>query len=207
MIERALHALDQIDRELQLALVDAGLPAWRDPVAVADLVGEVHPLEQDRTVLDAQARQLVAVVEDEARDAHEPGGLECARKQRIDALGALAGPQVVGALERDRVDLLQRHEVVDLDDLVSLDMRRRDLLVRERDVLALRDLVALDDLRIRDTTRMRVGDLLVVNARATLGVQHVEVHVVLADRRVHANRGVDEAERDRAAPECAWHAG
>jgi hypothetical protein len=64
------------------------------------------------------------------------------------------GAQVIGALECDRVDLVQRHEVVDLDDLVALDVRRGDLLVRERHVLALGHLVALDDLVVRDVARM-----------------------------------------------------
>jgi hypothetical protein len=95
---------------------------------------------------------------------------------------------------------------VDLDDLVALYVRGRDLLVGEGHVLAVGNLEALDDLVVGHLVP-GIGDLAVVDALRVAGLEQVEVHVVLADRRVHADGRIDEAERDGATPECTGHGG
>jgi DNA ligase D-like protein (predicted 3'-phosphoesterase) len=97
----------------------------------------------------------------------------------------------------ERVDLRERQELADLDHLRGLGLERLDLLVRERDVLALRELVALHHLLARDDLLVRGAPVLLLHARAAL-VQHVERD--LAARlggRVELDRDRDETERDR----------
>jgi hypothetical protein len=56
---------------------------------------------------------------------------------------AIGGRQVIGRIEIELVDLLARHEALDVDRVIALDLHRLELVVVEHDVLAFGDLVAL----------------------------------------------------------------
>src|SRR5204862_2025903 len=54
----------------------------------------------------------------------------------------LIGSDVIGSSEEPLVDLLPRHEAVDLDDMGALDLDPLEFLVLDHEVLAFGDLVA-----------------------------------------------------------------
>jgi hypothetical protein len=92
------------------------------------------------------------------------------------------------------------HESEDLDRLVAVALRRREVLGLEQYELAVQ-LVALDDLVVRDRLLLLLAHLLVADSRSVLLVHEVELEIVLVDRRVHPHRRVDEAERDASRPD------
>jgi hypothetical protein len=171
-----------------------------------NLVGEVELLERDRPLAHPQGAEVLAVAHHELRDRGQPRVLHRPDEQRVDLLRPVLRPQVVRVREEDRVDLLVRHEVGDLDRLVALDPRRPEVLVVQVDELALAVLEALDDLLVGHRPLLQLADLLVADRAVVLLVHEVEVELVLGDRAVEAHRHVDEAEGDGAGPEGARHA-
>ena len=95
-------------------------------------------------------------------------------QELVGLRGALVRREVVRVVVVDRVDLLEVHEVLDVDRARLLRLERLELLGRDRHVVVRADLVALDDLLVRDlVTRGRVHPLL-ADALARLGVDLVE---------------------------------
>ncbi len=103
------------------------------------------------------------------------GFLQRLGEQVIGALAALVGPEEVGLVEVDAVDLVERHELGDIDGVGGLLVERLELLGGEDDVLPLGELVALGDLVLLDDA-VAVGrhDVLLLEPGAGLLVQHVE---------------------------------
>jgi len=105
-----------------------------------------------------------------------------------------AGPRKY-AFSKNRIDLIEHHELDDLERAVVIRLQRLDLLVGERHVFVFRKRVAADQLiRIDDLLVMRTPPL-AVHARAAALVQQVEVDVFRFRRRV-------EADGDRNQSEC-----
>ena len=88
---------------------------------------------------------MLLVPDHDLRDRDLAGLLERPNEQQVRLLGALLREQVVGLAEVDRVDLVEVDEVADVDRLRQLDVEPVEVLVLERDVLALLDLEAADD--------------------------------------------------------------
>ena len=118
------------------------------------------------------------------------------------------GHEVVGAVEVDRIDLVGADEARDLDRArgVAL-LERLELLVLDRDELALDDLPAADELVRADLDVVDGAPALLLDRRQALTVQHPELHVRLPrrrrGRRREPDRNADEPEADRSVPRCA----
>src|SRR5262249_7691951 len=116
--------------------------------------------------------------------------------------------EVVGAIEVDRVDLVGPDEAGDLDRAgrVAL-LERLELLVLDRDELALADLPAAHELVARDLDVVDGAPALLLDRGQTGAVQHPELHVRLPGSgrggRRQPDGDVDEAEADRSVPGCA----
>ena len=95
-------------------------------------------------------------------------------QQRVGALGALVGAEVVGMVEVDRVDVVEVDEVEDLDRARLLRVDLLELVLGDHHVLLGRDLVALDDVLVGDLLAVGLGDALVADS---------------ASRRTRAARG------------------
>ena len=111
------------------------------------------------------------------------------------------GDEEVGAVEVDRVDLLELDEPADLDAarrVVLLD--RLEIRVLDEHELALRDLETAHELVACDLPVVNRAPALLLDRRLTLAVQHPEGHVGLARGRSRRgrkpDRDVDEAEAD-----------
>src|SRR6185295_1724489 len=112
----------------------------------------------------------------------------------------------VGVVVVDRVDLLEVHELLDVDRAGLLRLDCLELLRRDRHVLVGADLVALDDLLVGDLVTARGVDPLLADALPGLGVDLVEPDRLARDSAVQLHRDVDQPEADRTAPYRAWHA-
>jgi hypothetical protein len=106
----------------------------------------------------------------------------------------------------DRVDLLEVHELLDVDRACLLRLERLEFLRSDRHVAIGADLVALDDLLVRDLLARSGIHPLLADPLAGLGVDLVEPDGLLRDRAVELDGDVDQSKADRTAPNCAWHA-
>ena len=85
------------------------------------------------------------------------GLLQRLGQQVIGALAALVGAEEVGLVEVDAVDLVERHELGDINGVGGLLVEGLELLGGEHDVLPLGELVALGDLVLLDDALLSVG--------------------------------------------------
>src|SRR5581483_302107 len=200
-LERRAEVLDEGLRHLDLGLAQLALLA--DLLRLPHLVGVVHGLEHEDVLPDAQRRQMLLVADHDLRDRDPPRLLERTDEQHVRLLRALVREQVVGLPKVDRVDLLERDEVADLDRVRQLDVEAVDVLVLERHELALRDLEAPDDVLGVDRLAVVPPDLLVADRRHVPLVQEMEAHLLGLGRCVHPDRDADETERDRPPPDRA----
>ena len=116
------------------------------------------------------------------------------------AFGRGLGLEVVRLVETDRVDLVGRHELDDVDLVVALGRERLQLLLGEHHgvravVVRLRDVLVGDDLAAH------LALALVADAPAVLLVHLVQGHVMALGGAVHLDRHVDQSERDGALPD------
>jgi hypothetical protein len=108
-------------------------------------------------------------------------------------------------VEVDRVDVLEIHEVLDVDRPGLLRIERLELLGGDDDVPIRRQLVALDHVLVGHLLARRGIDPLLLDAHAGLVVELVEAHGLARDCAVELDRHVDQPERDRPAPDRARH--
>src|SRR6185295_3027857 len=126
-------------------------------------------------------------------------------EQAVRLVRALVGREVVRLVEVHRIDRLDRHELRDLHRVRAGLFERLDLFRRELHVLVLGELVALDHLVALDDRAVLDADVLLLEARAALLVQHVEGDRVLGlGRGVQLHRNGDQSERDRERTDGAW---
>ena len=108
---------------------------------------------------------------------------------------------VVAIVEIDRIDLGSRRETLDVDRVAALDFDLVQLFVGDGDVIALGDLIALDALVALDDVAGFGVDILLLEAIAGLGVQHVEGNLLGRARGGEKRDGTgDERELQIALP-------
>uniref|UniRef100_A0A0N4ZIZ3 MOSC domain-containing protein n=1 Tax=Parastrongyloides trichosuri TaxID=131310 RepID=A0A0N4ZIZ3_PARTI len=121
-----------------------------------------------------------------------------------DAEGLLrqrpGGREIIGIVPVEAIDLLLRHEALDVDRLGALELDRFDLLIGQEDVFVLGHGIAFDQGRPLDRARVRVGgdhpDTVV-----GLGIDEVEVNLsARAGGRVERDRAGDEREAQVSLP-------
>ena len=195
--------LDELHGQLQLRLLHGGVAHrhFRERPHLVRVVEDLH----DEAALDGpHQRQVLLAPRGPLRQRAAPGLAHRFREQPVRLLAALVGPEVVRALEVDRVHPRQRDELGDLDRLARLLRHGLDLVFGEDDVLVLGELVALHHLVPRDDLLVLGADVLLLEPGVTLAVKEVERH-----RRLRFAGGIeadgdgDEAERDRGGRERA----
>src|SRR5919197_2988498 len=203
-LERLAEVLHERPGHLHLGLLE---PRRADVAVelsrVPHLVRVVHGLEEQEVVVGAQAGEVLLVADDDLRDPDLAGLGERANEQAVRLLRALRRQEVVGLAVVDRVDLVERDEVADVDRVRELDVEPVEILVADLDVAALLDLEAADDVVGVDRLAVVAPHLLVGDRRHVLLVQEVEAELLRLGRREHPHADADEAERDGAAPDRA----
>ena len=104
---------DQPLGQCPLLVADLGIGPPVDLARVLDLVGEVEPLKQEPVLVrtDRDGRRLAAPRE--RADGDPVRLLESLDEHAVPTLAVLAGAEVIGVLEVDRVDRALRDERVD----------------------------------------------------------------------------------------------
>ena len=106
---------------------------------------------------------------------------------------------------KDRVDLRELDEVLDVDRLGLLGLQRVELAGLDHDVAVGRDLEAFDDLLVGDLlVALRVHALL-RDAVVRLARELVEAHGLAVHGAVQLHRHRDQPEADRACPDGTGH--
>ena len=106
-------------------------------------------------------------------------------------------------LEVNRVDLVERDELLDLDRAVGLGLEGAELLVGEGHEAILLELIALDDLAPLHHPLVTRAVELLPDAGPAVAVQHVERDLLGVRRHVHPDRDGDEPEADRPGADGA----
>src|SRR6185369_16799034 len=150
--------------------------------------------------------QALLAAHDVLREGDLPGLVHRVGQQAVRFLAALVGAAIVGLLEIDRIDLLERHDLGSVDDLGGLTLQRLQLLVAHAHVLLLGELVPARQLGALDRLVALGTERLLLDARAAHGVELVEGHVAGRGRRVEADGNRHQPEGDRARAErVRWH--
>ena len=133
-----------------------------------------------------------------------PDCLQRLAQQAVGVVAVVARAEVVGLVVERRVDLLAVDEVLDVDQLRALARGGRDLVLGELDEGAVGELVAHHDLVLGDLLVLLRADAAVLDPRAVLQVDLVEVDALGLGRREDLHRDGDQPEDDRAVPDRAW---
>ena len=105
----------------------------------------------------------------------------------------------------DRVDVVERDEVLDLDGLRLLGIERLELAGLDEHVAVGRQLVALDDVLVGDLVAGRRVDALLLDAHAGLAVELVEAHGLARHRGVELDGDGHQPEGDGTGPDRPGH--
>ena len=196
---------EELHRELELALPDLGRRPLVDLAEVAHLVGEVHRVEHEAALGGADQHQRLLAAHDELGQRHPVALRHRLGQESVRLLAPLVGAEVIGLLEVDRVDPVERHELGDVDDLRRLALERLELGVRDPDILILGELEALHEVAALDDLVVERTDILLPDAGAALGVQEVVGDALGGRGRVEFDRDRHEAEGDGARSERVRH--
>ena len=114
---------------------------------------------------------------------------------------AIGGREIVGRVEIELVDLVARHEALDVDGVVALELDRLDLVILDLDELALGDLVTLDLAVALDGIAGLLVDILAAHAVAGLAVESAEGNALRrGGRRIEGDGARNEGELEIAFP-------
>src|SRR5690606_5564805 len=119
----------------------------------------------------------------------------------------VGGFEVVGLLKVNGVDLLELHELLDVDGTGALNSQVGQLFVGDDDVAVLVVFVAPDNFVLGHLPLAVGAKLQVTDAAAADGVELVEGDVFALGRRVDLDGDVDQAKAEGALPECLHAAG
>src|SRR5437870_509107 len=200
-VEAVAEKLGQVPGEGHLLLAQLHRPGQDVELRRADLVRPVHRLQEERPRSASEDGEVLFPEEDHPGDgdpARLPQGL---LEKPVGLQPHRLGDDVVGAVEVDRVDLLQGYEIDNVYCPEGLHGKPLQLLLREAHMVVLLVLVSLDDvleghLLAADGAHPPVADAPLVGA-----VEVVEAHALLLDRDVEAHRDADQAEGDGPFPD------
>ena len=208
-IEVRGQRLDELVGDRELAIVDLDVLDGRDlvdRVGVDDLVGEDHRRHPERVVADRAHRdELLLGADDDGRDrdaARVAHGLE---QQPVGLGAARPGREVVRVVVVDRVDVVERDEVLDLDRLRLLGIERLELARLDQHVAIGRELIALDDVLVGHLVARRRIDALLLDAHAGLAVELMKAHGLARHGGVELDGDGHQPEGDGACPDRPWH--
>ena len=174
-VERVCDTLlDDLQRQLQLRRLDLSV-AERDLAHRTHLVGVTQLLHDQAAVDRPQQHEVLLAARGVLGQGRPAALLERPGQQAVGPISALVRPQVVALLEVDRIDLLGGQELGDLDGLGGLLLQSLELFVAEQHVLPLGELVTLDDVGALDHLAVLGADVLLLEPRPALLVQHVEM--------------------------------
>ena len=188
-------------RALDVDLAHGGV----DLLTSTHVFGVIEGLERERVAERANEAEVLLAPEHELADRGHLRVLHGPQKEDVRTplrLG-VGRREVVGAVEVDGVDLLDRDEAEDVDRLRALERDRLEVGFLDHDELALGELPALDELVGLDIALVERAIALLLDRRSALAVEGAEGRVLalLGDRQ--PDRDVDEAEVDGSVPDSA----
>ena len=145
---------------------------------------------------------MLGLADDDFANADGSGRAYGFAQQRVRFLAAFRRHEVVGRLEVARIDFVLLHEVQNVDRFGLFERSGLEVLVGEDDEFTFLVLVAFDDLVPGNCFPIGTADALVLDGREIFLVQQSEADMICAHRGLQLHRDVDEAECQRALPDC-----
>jgi hypothetical protein len=194
-IEVSRLALEDVLGELEHLLRRLGVGDFVEILAgVAHLVGVAQRRAEQALLPRLQRDHALALGQDDpAERDHVLAAHRVADHAERFAADLIVRRDVIAAVVVALVDLRARHEAVDVDGVVALDLQRLDLFVFDLDVDALVDLVTAALVGRLDHLAGHVVDELLPQAVAGQLVDLAEGHALrTGGRREHRNRARDQ---------------
>src|SRR5215208_6440535 len=207
-LERRVEARDDLPREVELGRANlSAADSLVDLVLRLDVLVDEERLEHERIALGANQRELLLAGEPELAERRDALLLHRLEQQRVGAALRLGtgGDEEVGAIEEDRIDLLEPDEARDVDRARGVVLLERlEVGVLDDHELALRDLPAADELVCPDLDLVHRAPPLLLDRRAALAMQLPERDVGLPGsglrRRGKPDGDVHEPEAQGSVP-------
>ena len=173
---------------------------------IAHLVGEVEGVQGEHVAVGPDRGQVLLAAHHERADRRPVGGVHGLPEQGVRPGVLVAGRgQPVGAVEVDRVDLVEVDEVGDLQRPGPAGRHRVQLVGLDDHVLAVADVGTLHDLVELDLAPGALVDPLVAHPVGGAALELVEVDRVVLGRAEHPDRDRHQPERDRPRPDRPGH--
>ena len=179
-----------------------------DALGVADVVGEQHRRQRQRSVAVADDREVLLGAHHERA---ERGPLGLAHDLAEQTVGSERSVVVTGGDEEVRMIEVHRVDVGEVDELLDVDrsglarLDRLELEIGDDHLIAVVQLVAVGDLLAGDLDLLLRTPALHLDRRAVLLMELAEMEVEIAGGGHHRDRHVDEAEAERACPQRTRH--
>ena len=130
------HRLDQGVRHLQLRVADSNLPVQHVELGLSHLIRPDHRLQCEHIPPRSQHGQRFLAPHRDLGQAHPAGSLQRSSQQLIRLAASRIWFEVVPAGQRERIDLVSRHEGDQLDDLGGGQRQVGEILVCQENGLS-----------------------------------------------------------------------
>src|SRR5262245_34460189 len=198
--------LDQLAREVGLRRLHRRLRTALDLVEGAHLVGVVERVQREAVVERSDEDQPLLPARDVLGQRHHARVAHGLAEQLVRLVAALVRSEIVRVLKVHRIDVGQRHELLDVDRLARRRLERFQLLVGEEHELVLRHLAPLHQLAALDDALAARAPRLLLDARLAHLVNEVERGLLGMGGDVEAYRNGHQPEAHRRRPDRAcWH--
>src|SRR2546425_11925985 len=150
---------------------------------------------------------MLAVAQRDLGDGHAAGRLERLAQEVVGLLAELFGLDEVGVLEVEAgLDVLRRHELLDVDRVRGREGKVVEVLVVDDHVSVASDLESFEDLAVADLVLALGAPTLVADGRLVLRAELPERYLGARFRRVvETDWDGDHSERDDAFPHRSRH--
>ena len=175
------------------------------PFWVRQFIGEVHQLENERTVLRLHTGEVLPRLNHYLGDTDFVRVFKRVAQKRVRFIAAFLRLKIVRLVEKHRVDLLLIDEVLNVHRLGGLEINTLEIFVLQNHVLPLLVLIALHDLVPGDFLAILLCDAFVINGTQIALTQQTKLKFLASRRRIKSNRDVNQAEADAAFPDRARH--
>ena len=143
-------------------------------LVVDQLLGVPHQRQHHGVANHFERGEVLRLAQHDGGDADAFGLPDGFAQERVGALAALGGNEVIGGLEEAIVDFVRLHEAADVDGPGLLERGRAEVFLGQDDEAALLVFVSLDQFFPRDGLALAGADTLELHRRLVVDVKHAE---------------------------------
>ena len=199
------HAVDERFRHVHLPLPHLNLFREVEFARIGEFFGEVHQLENEYAVFRFNAGEILPRFDHNLRDADFLALCEGIPQKGIGFVPSFLRLQIIGLVEKNRVDLFLSDEVLDFHGLRCFQVDPLKILIFEHDVFPLFVFVTFHNFVPRNFLAVLFGDTLVIHRTQIAFAQQTKLEFLASRSGIKSDWNVNQPETDAAFPDCACH--